>query len=231
MINSKVIKEKILQKGADICGIAAVARFTDAPKGFHPCDIYPDCKSVIVFGAHFSLSTLQARTNSPYTFVRNMMVESVDQISFQLSRELEREGMVAIPIPSSEPYDYWNPDQRQGRGILSLKHAGVLAGLGVLGKNTLLLNETYGNMTWLGAILVDAELESDSMVSYEGCPSGCTVCLDACPQEALDGITINQKRCRERSQSSTDGGGWVLSCNICRKICPNHKGIKRYYER
>lgn len=225
MINSNVIKEKILQKGADICGIAPVDRFTEAPKGFHPCDIYPDSKSVIVFGAHFPLSTLQAKTNSPYTFVRNMMVESVDQISFQLSREFEREGMVAIPIPSSEPYDCWDVEQRQGQGILSLKHAGVLAGLGVLGKNTLLLNETYGNMIWLGAILVDTELEPNSMASYEGCPSGCTVCLDACPQEALDGITINQKRCRERSQSSTDGGGWVLSCNICRKVCPNHKGM------
>lgn len=225
MINSNVIKEKILQKGADICGIAPVDRFTDAPKGFHPCDIYPDNKSVIVFGSHFPLSTLQAKTNSPYTFVRNMMVESVDQISFQLSRELEREGLVAIPIPSSEPYDCWDVEQRQGQGILSLKHAGVLAGLGGLGKNTLLLNETYGNMIWLGAILVDTELEADSMTSYEGCPSGCTVCLDACPQEALDGITINQKRCRKRSQSSTDGGGWVLSCNICRKVCPNHKGM------
>ena len=132
MINSNVIKEKILQKGANICGIAAVARFTDAPKGFHPCDIYPDNKSVIVFGAHFPLSTLKARTNSPYTFVRNMMVETVDQISFQLSRELEQEGLVAIPIPSSGPYDYWDIEQHQGRGILSLKHAGVLAGLGVL---------------------------------------------------------------------------------------------------
>ena len=231
MINSKVIKERIIQKGADICGIAPVVRFTDAPKGFHPCDIYSDSKSVIVFGTHFPLSTLQARTNSPYTFVRNMMVETVDQISFQLSRELEREGIVSIPIPSSDPYDYWDVEQRQGRGILSLKHAGVLAGLGVLGKNTLLLNETYGNMTWLGAVLIDAELEPDSRAAYEVCPSGCTVCLDSCPQEALDGVTINQRRCRERSNSYTDGGGMLYSCNICRKVCPNHKGIKGCYER
>jgi len=225
MINSKVIKERIIQKGADICGIAPVDRFTDAPKGFHPCDIYPDSKSVIVFGSRFPLSTLQARTNSPYTFVRNMVTEIVDRISFQLSGELEREGFIAIPIPSSEPYDYWDAERRQGRGILSLKHAGVLAGLGVLGKNTLLLNETYGNMTWLGAVLIDAELEPDPMASYEGCLPDCTVCLDSCPQQALDGITINQKRCRGRSSSDSEGGGHVYSCNICRKACPYHKSI------
>ena len=87
-------------------------------------------------------------------------------------------------------------------------------------------NDRYGNMIWLGAILVSADLEPDPMAPYEGCPKKCRVCIDLCPQNALDGTTINQKRCREHSISCTDGGGWVLSCNICRKTCPNHAGIK-----
>lgn len=226
MINSEIIKKKAIQKGADICGIAPLSRFEDAPKGFHPRDIYPDCSSVIVFASHFPLSTLQAKTNSPYTFVRNMMVEKLDLISFHLSNELEKDGIVSVPIPSAEPYDYWDSERNHGRGILSLKHAGSLAGLGVIGKNTLLVNDRYGNMIWLGAILVSAELEPDPIAPYEGCPKKCTVCIDLCPQNALDGTTINQKLCRERSISRTDTGGWVLSCNICRKICPNHDGVK-----
>jgi len=80
-------------------------------------------------------------------------------------------------------------------------------------------------MIWLGAILVSVDLEADPMATYEGCLSGCTLCIDSCPQHALDGITIDQKLCRERSNSHTDGGGFVLSCNICRKVCPYHKGI------
>jgi len=222
MINSKIVKERVVQKGADICGIVPAARFADAPKGFHPCDIYPDCKSVIVFASHFPASTLQARTNVPYTFTRNMMVNKMDLISFHLSSELEREGITSISIPSAEPYEYWDSDRTHGRGILSLKHAGFLSGLGVLGKNTLLINDRYGNMIWLGAILVPVELEPDPIASYEGCIPECTLCIDSCPQHALDGITIDQKRCRERSISCTDGGGWVLSCNICRRVCPNH---------
>ena len=226
MINSTIMKQRAIQKGADICGIAPVDRFVDAPKGFHPCDIYPDCKSVIVFASHFPLSTLQARTNAPYTSVRNKMVDKLDLISFHLSHELETEGIISIPIPSAEPYEYWDPDRNHGRGILSLKHAGFLSGLGILGKNTLLVNDTYGNMIWLGAVLVSADLKPDPTASYKVCSDKCSVCINSCPQDALDGTTIDQKLCREHSNSCTDGGGWILSCNICRKVCPNHAGLK-----
>ena len=225
MISSKTIKKRAMQYGADICGVAPMARFVDAPKGFHPCDIYPDCRTVVAFASHFPLSTLQAKINAPYTLVRNRMVDKLDWISFHLSNELEMESVVSIPIPSAAPYEYWDSDRNHGRGILSLKHAGVLAGLGVFGKNTLLINEKFGNMVWLGAILVSIELEPDPIASYEGCMSQCTLCIDSCPQHALDGITIDQKLCRARSNSCTDGGGWILSCNICRKVCPYHKGL------
>ena len=226
MISSDMVKEKIIKNGADICGIAPLSRFEDAPKGFHPSDIYPDCRSVIVFASHFPSSTLQAKSNSPYTFVRNIMVQKLDLISFYLSDELEKDGVTSVPIPSSDPYDYWDEKRNHGRGILSLKHAGALAGLGIIGKNTLLVNDRYGNMIWLGAVLVSADLKPDPTASYKVCPDKCSVCINSCPQDALDGTTIDQKLCREHSNSCTDGGGWILSCNICRKVCPNHAGLK-----
>ncbi len=225
MINADFIKEKALQKGADLCGIAPISRFEKAPKGFHPRDIFPDCRSIIVFASRFPLSTLQAVSNSPYTIVRNKMVERLDQISFSFSCDLEREGVISIPIPSSDPYDFWDQEQNHGRGILSLKHSAELAGLGRIGKNTLLINEQFGNMIWLGAILIDIDLESDAIVTTDICKK-CKVCLESCPQKALTGKTIIQKLCREKSTTFTDGGGWVLSCNICRKVCPHYKGIK-----
>jgi epoxyqueuosine reductase QueG len=227
MISSATIKDRTIQRGADICGIAPVDRFAGAPKGFHPFDIYPDCRSVVAFAARFPLSTLQAKSNAPYTLVRNKLVDKVDWISFDISNELEREGIISIPLPSADPYDYWDAERNHGRGILSLKHAGVLAGLGVLAKNTLLMNERFGNMVWLGAILVSIYLEPDPVASYGGCDSECTLCIDSCPQHALDGVTIDQKLCRAISISYNYGGGSVLSCNTCRKVCPYHKGLPR----
>jgi epoxyqueuosine reductase len=153
------------------------------------------------------------------------MVRKSDSISFRVSDLLESEAAVSVPIPSADPYEYWDADRNNGRGILSLKHAGVLAGSGVLGKNTILLNERFGNMIWLGAILVSIDLEPHPIASYQGCTSECTLCIHSCPLQALDGITINQKLCREHSNSYTTGGGRVLSCNICRRICPYHQGL------
>jgi epoxyqueuosine reductase QueG len=221
MIDAELIKQMAMEKGATLCGIAPVDRFESAPAGFHPRDIYPGCKSVVVLASPFPVSSLQCPTNAPYTFVRNMMVERMDRISFHLAAALEQEEIAAVPIPSAEPYEYWDEDKQHGRGILSLKHAAHLAGLGTLGKNTLLINKTYGNMIWLGAVLVSVELVGDAIAAATGCPSGCSLCLEKCPQHALDGKTIDQKLCRTRSISSTPGGGWILSCNICRKICPS----------
>lgn len=220
------IKNLAAGLGADLCGIAPIDRFNHAPEGFHPQDVFSECRAVIVLASRFALGTLQAEAYVPYTFVRNRMVEKMDSIAFELANELDLNGVTAAPIPSAEPYAYWDAERRHGRGILSLKHAGELAGIGRIGKNTLLVNERFGNMMWLSAVLVSEELETDPLAAYEGCIPGCKLCLEACPQKALNGVTIDQKLCRSRSVTNTEGGGWYLSCNLCRKICPNYKGIR-----
>lgn len=218
-MTEKEIKELVYSLGADVCGIADIGRFIHAPQGFHPTDILPNAKSVIVFGKQFSKGLFDAKTNVPYTLARNKILDMMDDISLELSFKMENEGYMVVPIPSAEPYEFWDSQRRHGCGILSMKHAAELAGLGCIGKNTLLVNEQYGNRLWLGAVIADVVFEPDELTKNL-CPENCRICLEACPQSALDGITINQKKCREISASSTDGGGWVLSCNTCRKACP-----------
>jgi len=216
------VKELAYSLGADVCGIACAERFEDAPEGFHPADILPGVKSVVVIGRAFNKSLFDAKSNVPYTLVRHKLMDSINNISMQLSFALEKEGFAAVPVPSAEPYEFWDEENRHGRGIISLKHAARNAGLGFIGKNTLLINKMYGNRLWLGAVLTDAELEADSILK-KACPENCRICIDACPESALDGTTIIQKKCRKISAASTPGGGVVLSCNICRKVCPFSK--------
>lgn len=218
-MDSNYIKEIAYSLGADVCGISSIKRFDDAPKGFHPLDVYSETKSVIVFGKKFSASLFEANTNVPYTFVKNKSVELLDDISIKLALTIDSEGYKAIPIPSDEPYEYWDSENRHGRGILSLKHLAQAAGIGCIGKNTLLVNKTYGNRLYLGAVISNVELTEDDLID-NFCPENCNICIKACPQEALDGITINQKKCREKCATATPGGGVIYSCNICRKVCP-----------
>jgi epoxyqueuosine reductase len=225
-VTAAEIKSKARALGADLCGIAPVGRFADAPSGFHPTDVARGCKSVISLAVRFPISVLSSSSQAAYTFVRNKLMDKMDSITFQLAEELESLGGCAVPIPSSDPYDYWDDSRRHGQGILSLKHAAVRAGLGRMGKNTLLVNDKFGNMLWLGAVLLDQEMEPDPLADYRTCEPECRICLDSCPANALDGTTIEQRKCRSISAKYTEGGGGVYACCLCRKLCPNFNGIK-----
>ena len=220
------VKSAAERLGADLCQIASVDRFVDAPQGFHPTDVFPHCRSVVVFLSRFPTSFMAAKSLAPYTFIRNMMVKQLEEITFGLCQTLEQGGALANPVLVDEPYEYWDGERQHGRGIISLKHAAVLAGLGTLGKNTLLVNPKYGNMIWLGAVLTDLELDADPLVHAQACLPDCKLCLEVCPGNALDGITIDQKICRTHSFSWTPGGGALYECNQCRTICPRARGTE-----
>jgi epoxyqueuosine reductase len=225
MVDSNQIKSLARDFGADLCGMASVDRFQAAPEGFRPTDIYPDCQSVIVFAKRLPTTALFMPNCVPYTHVNQMGVQEVDRLGFLLALKLEDMGLKAVPIPSDDPYEHWEPERSYGRAILSLRHAGYLAGLGQLGKNTLLMNNQYGNMIQIGAILTDIALEIDPLATYDSCLAQCRRCLDACPQGALDGVTVNQQLCRPLSAVRTEKGYILKKCSRCRSACPHCLGI------
>lgn len=225
MVRSEVIKEISRDLGFNLCGIAPVERFSEAPNGFRPKDIYNECKSVIVFAKTVPNEPLNASSFVPYSLLGSLIIQEVDNLTLQFTRKLEELGIGAVPIPSDDPYEYWEPDRMYGRAILSLRHAGHLAGLGALGKNTLLINNRFGNMIQLGAILVNIDLEGDPIVDYEACLPDCELCLKSCPKGALDGKTVNQKLCRSLSIYRHEKGYILKYCNTCRKVCPQVLGI------
>jgi epoxyqueuosine reductase len=224
-MNSKQVKELARNLGVDLCGIAPVERFNEAPEGFRPQDIFHETKSVVVIAKRFPESVFASKSPVPYTFACESTLREVLRTTCELTLRLQDKDVTAVPVPS-EPYEYWDVDSKEGRGILSLKHAGYLAGLGLMGKNTLLANEVYGNRMTLGALLVDCELQGDPMAEYAFCEDTCKVCVEKCPGKALGGASVVQKLCREKSQVTTRKGYALYACNACRALCPHGKGVK-----
>jgi epoxyqueuosine reductase len=225
-INQNKIEQIVLKNGADLFGIAPVERFSNAPKGFHPLDIYKKTKSVIVFAKRVPSEGLFAESCVPYTHINTLVMQTVDLMTFQISSDLESIHVKNIIIPTDDPYESWDDDNKTGRAILSLRHAGHLAGLGVIRRNNLLSNNLFGNMIQIGAILTDTEIEPTSLADYHACPSKCKICLDTCPTKALDGTTVNQKLCRPLSVFKNEKGYVLKKCFNCRKNCPLTLGIK-----
>jgi epoxyqueuosine reductase QueG len=227
MTQTDDIRDTALALGMDLCGFASVERFAGAPAGHHPADIYPACRTVIVFARRIPAESLFAPGRVPYTVVSQIALQEVDRLGVQLCLALEKTSIGAVLIPADDPYEDWDADRETGRGILSLRHAGMLAGLGTLGKNTLLINREFGNLIQLGAVLIDLALPQDPLADYEGCLPRCALCLTSCPSQALDGAGIDQKKCRGQSNMRNSRGFLLKNCHACRSICPRMFGIGR----
>lgn len=224
MIASKDVKDIARRLGADLCGIADVERFAGAPAGAHPRDAFPGCRSVIVLARRFPLGTLACGSTIPYTIVRNQLTAVMDRMTFDLSCELETLGAVGVPTGAIGPTNL-DPASGRFRGLVSLKHAGELAGLGRIGRNTLLVNARHGNMIWLGAVLTDAALAPDPLADYEPCVPGCEACVRACPIQALGDPAMDQAACWNFAFGPEGGGEWRIKCHRCRSVCPHHRGL------
>lgn len=103
------------------------------------------------------------------------------------------------------------------------------AGLGWIGKHSLLLSKKKGSYFFLAQLIVDMDLQPDAPVT-DHC-GDCTACIDACPTNAIvanqvvDGskcisyLTIELKD-QIPAAFKDQLSGWVFGCDICQDVCP-----------
>lgn len=226
MIDSNAVKEILFSLGADLCGIASIDRFEDVPCGYHPLDVLPTCKSVISFGCRFPVGTLVCKSPIPYTRVRNSITPKMDAMALDFCIEMEKHQIRCIPIPTNE--SEWDSKTGRWRSIISQKHAAQAAGLGRIGRHSLLITPEFGSMIWLGAVLCEQELQADKMKA-DIC-TNCNLCVEACPVNALETREVKQQACWDFAfEDDQEKQTWRIACHKCRDICPYNLGSQNAF--
>ena len=114
----------------------------------------------------------------------------------------------------------------------------MLAGLGWIGKNTMLIHPQWGSYLFLGVLLLNLQTGQGPKPLPDYC-GNCNRCLEGCPTGALTAPkTLDSRKCisyltLEKRGPFTDSekskiGNWVAGCDICQEVCPfNTKASRR----
>ncbi|MFC1960496.1 hypothetical protein ACFLYO_07290 [Chloroflexota bacterium] len=114
-------------------------------------------------------------------------------------------------------------------GGIFLKDAAVLAGLGVIGKNNLLLTPDYGPQIRWRAMFLDADLLASAPADFDPCTGCDRPCMAACPQDAFQSGTYDRECCQlQMSKDEANpsfylvpkGGRHIRYCRACELACP-----------
>jgi len=174
---------------------------------------------VVVLATYYSDSNSEQRTtNSVARYARGL--DYHDVVGARL-RELA-DWLLAGGATQARPF--------LDAGPVPEREMARRAGLGWIGKNTMLIRPGLGSWTFIGSVFTDLELPPDQPFDSDHCGS-CTRCLQACPTGAfpepgvLDAtrcisyLTIEQKGpIPEELASRLDG--WAFGCDVCNEVCP-----------
>ena len=150
----------------------------------------------------------------------------MDAIALDFCIEMEKNQIVCVPIPTNE--SQWDKNTGRYRSVVSQKHAAQAAGLGTIGRHSLLITPEFGSMVWLGTVLCEQEFESDEM--KEPLCNNCNLCVDICPVNALANQEIKQQSCWDFAFGDDEEEKvWRIACHKCRDICPYNLGSQNSF--
>ncbi len=199
------VKEFCLGNGAHLVGFAPVSRFDGAPRGHHPKDFMPDCKTVISIASrildrgldHASMMP-EASEFIPQEHLRSVMQDYIWEIeshgptsdllsalALRVAMIVQDEGYGSLYFRSSNE-DRYGSRALGGRllentSLFSHKHAAVRAGLGEFGLSNLVITPEFGPRVRFASVITNAEIEPTPLLENKVClGESCGLCLRRC---------------------------------------------------
>jgi epoxyqueuosine reductase len=190
----------------------------------HPESILPDVRSVVMVGmTHQNSFTFRAPAARVAKYA-----QAPDYHRYLWDRLNALSAWLDVEVPGSRSHGVTDTAPLLERDFARR------AGLGWIGKNTMLLNKEQGSFFLLGAFLTTLELQPDPPTEVGHCGT-CTACLDACPTEAFpEPGLLDARRCISYltielktavpEELRPRMGDWLFGCDVCQDVCPwNHR--------
>lgn len=121
-------------------------------------------------------------------------------------------------------------------GAIDEKYAAVLAGIGNIGKNGLLISKKYGSFIVLGTIITDIKFDQYDLHHEKDICGNCKRCIETCPVGALDNSYIDNKLCMSgllqtkriiKIDTIPKIKNMVYGCDFCQNVCPHNLITKK----
>ena len=248
------IVEQAVALGFDLCGVVRAEKFSELdlakewlargyagemkylsdPRRIDPQSIMPGLRSVIVCALNYnssaprSVDAFQLDETEPHGWIsRYAWGQDYHEVLQQRLQEFA--GILVKRF--TQPFE---TRIYADTGPLNERVFARYAGLGWLGKNTLLLNSKLGSWFFLGVILTTLDIPS-TLGSAELPPpdlcGSCTKCIDACPTGALvEPYLMDARLCISYLTIELRGsipemlrqpmGRHIFGCDICQDVCP-----------
>lgn len=203
------VKKLALANHLDYVGISSADRLQDEPERRKPADYLPGARAVISIGIKLGqgvmLSNRLAHHEGPRHAIFSYLwygfglpsLHYLDRTALLITRLLEKEGYIAIPVMAASPFDI-----QSNLMEFSNHHAACAAGLGELGFSGMVMTPDAGPRARFSSVITTAPLEPDELYDgprlcdVESCKKlgqGQPICQASCPAKAIgpERVTVN----------------------------------------
>jgi len=218
------LQELISGLDVDAVGIAGPGEWKGTKLEESALALLPEAQSVVVFAMEIYPEILnhtrpgramgQASLNDLLARNADFLYGRLTKAAYDVAKACHKEGLKALPLPAAGcPLDL-----RFLEAVFSYKHAAQAAGLGYIGRSSLLLTPDFGPRVRLSCCLTEAVLETTKIDIVNVCQR-CQVCINVCPAGAIrmppgeEAYNINKFACATFVDAS---GG----CSECMRLCP-----------
>lgn len=197
-------------------------------KRLNPGSAFPWAKSVIMLAVNYYSGKLPAPSTNELKISRYAMGKDYHTV---ISNMLEELSVYLLEETGARRTVFYTDT-----GSIMEKELAERAGIGWIGKNTLLITEEYGSWIFLGEILTDLIFECNEPVKNQ-CGK-CNKCITSCPSKALfSEYKLNAEKCISYQTTQNRGklpdwfppenSKYIFGCDICQNVCPFNREVKK----